>query len=317
MWRSDTKYTELESNNLKCYMLFYKIIYANILLLMSKFVFLHLEFIKIIIIDYMDKQSILKRVIIRLDISGISDIKDWISKSERYIQEEYFEQFKNGFRNNFQVDITNPEDIAQSLSIPVSAIEKEPIYIYTKFRKNSASIIAKLEITRFYILFDIQCSKEYKTVQPYIDCILDLYKSLSETHKFAQIERVGIRKINGLETEEFKKGFDVFVPTIYATDCDSIKEMKIYKKDYFDFLYNPEQGFKCNFKRGIKFNEKTKKYQFILDIDGYVDKIGIDRLLVKSSEELREIMCSLINKNIYSIFENSITPEFKAEISHE
>ena len=84
-----------------------------------------------------------------------------------------------------------------------------------------------------------------------------------------------------------------------------------------DFLYNPEQGFKCNFKRGIKFNEKTKKYQFILDIDGYVDKIGIDRLLVKSSEELREIMCSLINKNIYSIFENSITPEFKAEINHE
>ena len=107
----------------------------------------------------MEKQSILKRVIIRLDISGISDIKDWISKSERYIQEEYFEQFKNGFRNNFQVDITNPEDIAQSLSIPVSAIEKEPLYLslvtsvsYTLSLETNSTKVPIFKLFRFSTL---------------------------------------------------------------------------------------------------------------------------------------------------------------------
>ena len=101
------------------------------------------------------ERNLLKNVLIRLDYSGIDDIQKAISNNEQFFG-RHFGVYTRGKANNASLDLTNVDDIAKTLSIPVREIKSETVHTYSEWKGGQHDDV-KLSITSYYTTLNVAC----------------------------------------------------------------------------------------------------------------------------------------------------------------
>ena len=81
---------------------------------------------------YSLEENLLRKILIRVDYTGVTTIDSWIEKIKVDFIKDYFDRYIKHLNNNAKIDLSNLGDISKSLSIPVTEIVREPIHTFTE-----------------------------------------------------------------------------------------------------------------------------------------------------------------------------------------
>ena len=265
---------------------------------------------------YSLEENQLKKVLIRIDYSGVTTIEKWVEVIKSSFIKDYFDKYFKRIHNNAKIDLSRIEDLSQSLSIPISEIIKEPIHTFTdsKFKDREDKI--QLDITGFYLALTIDC-KKYKNIDLYIEFISNLIKLLLDSDSYIQIKRIGIRKIGGAEFNSIDEIYDTYEKESVFCKLIDKTDVKIADREYTD-RFLKRNDVKINYTRlcrGIKVcgNEKI---QVILDMDGYIDEYLIGQNSYKFPQDIENVMKSKINDYLFELFKDSVTVKYLENHGH-
>lgn len=265
---------------------------------------------------YSLKENQLKKVLIRIDYSGVTMIEKWIEEIKASFLKKYFEKYFKRIHNNAKIDLSRIEDISQSLSIPISEIIKEPIHSFTDSKFEDRDDSVQLDITGFYLALTIDCCN-YQNIDIYIEFISNLIKLLLESDSYIQIKRIGIRKIGGTEFETIDDIYNVYEKSVVFCKLIDKTDIKIANREYTDrFLKNNVT--KINYTRlcrSIKV-EGIEKIQVILDMDGYIDEYLIEQNSFKFPQDIEIVMKNKINDYLFELFKDSVTLNYLENYGH-
>ena len=251
------------------------------------------------------ERNLLKNVLIRLDYSGIDDIQKAISNNEEFFK-QHFGCYTRGKKNNASIDLTNVDDIAKTLSIPVREINSETVHTYSEWKGGQHDDV-KLSITSYYTTLNVAC-RDYKTIDEYLAFIKELIVLMYGIYSFMDIKRIGIRKLGGDTFDSIEQMFYVYKSDLFfGQDID--QTAKFLQREYTDRYAFADGSMKVNYSRNYRLRvvDGQDKCQAMLDIDGYVDESNISRYDVKGN--LIEVL-EFINTNIDKVFFNSVTQEY-------
>ena len=116
---------------------------------------------------YSLEENLLRKILIRVDYTGVTTIDSWIEKIKVDFIKDYFDRYIKHLNNNAKIDLSNLGDISKSLSIPVTEIVREPIHTFTESKFEDREDKMQLDITSFYTTVSIDCIK-YKNIYIYI-----------------------------------------------------------------------------------------------------------------------------------------------------
>lgn len=249
----------------------------------------------------------LKRVIIRYDFKGVTSIDAWISEIKTKYCSKLFREYSIGEHGKATIDINNLEEISERLSIPLSEVSRQPLHQFYGSTFDGLQDVVQLEITNYSITLVIEC-RNYISIEPYLNFINNLALSLLETDAFIRIERIGIRKLDGFQFNDWGDLEQNLNKDVIGSLNDMIKDTALFR-EYSDSWYWNEFKSKINFKRKIRNVQLVSEdhvYQIVLDMDAYSDQetiqiqdgINADFLI---SETKR------LNDALFEIFKNSIT----------
>lgn len=249
------------------------------------------------------ERNLLKNVLIRLDYSGIDDIQKAISNNEHFGR--HFGVYTRGKANNASLDLTNVDDIAKTLSIPVREIKSETVHTYSEWRGEQHDDV-KLSITSYYTTLNVAC-RDYKTIDEYLAFIKELIDMMYGIYSFMDIKRIGIRKLGGDTFDSIEQMFHVYKRELFfGQDID--QTARFLQREYTDRYAFADGSMKVNYSRNYRLRvvDGQDKCQAMLDIDGYVDESNISRYDVK--DDSMKVL-EFINTNIDAVFFYSVTKE--------
>lgn len=204
------------------------------------------------------KYNFLKKVIIRIDYNGILDLD--MDYTVRNIKDELYDNgfkiFQEGFVNQVDFEIKDPELIETQMMIPVNELKKAKSYNFS-----SEDMSQSIQITKYFTILNIDFGK-YITFETYGKLFSIIVKHLKDSNKFLKILRIGLRKINN------------------CILLDIAKLNEYFEERYFENIIQPFSGESyelnlVNSQRSDSFHIKDKDVnlirflsQGILDIDG-------------------------------------------------
>ena len=147
------------------------------------------------------RANMLRKVLIRIDYDGVTDINEWIKlfKENRELS-SYFQKYTKGVQNQATISLSNMEEIAASRSIPLSTFQSEPLHRFSDavFKEDGVqredNIV--MDVTSLFLTFSIDCVN-YKNMDVYISFLNKYIKAFLENDKYIVIQRIGVRKLGG------------------------------------------------------------------------------------------------------------------------
>lgn len=260
---------------------------------------------------YSLQENQLKKVLIRVDYSGVTQIENWVENIKTSFIKDIFGNYFKRINNNATLDLSNLTEIAKKQSIPISEIIKEPVHTFTESKFSDREDIVTLDITSLYFILSIECVK-YKSIDPYIELISQLIENLLSSDSFIQIKRIGIRKIGGHEFDTLEEVYQVYEKDIVFCNLIENDDINMINREYTDRFFKTKEQIKINYSRlcrNIKIKDKNK-VQVILDMDGYIDDFIITKNNYKFPEETKNILADKINNYLFELFKNSVTLKY-------
>lgn len=252
------------------------------------------------------RSSLLRQIIIRADYSSLTDLNGFIMKLKSI---EWFQRLFAGYRlvraNNFNLQIT-PKNIEERF-IPLEVNETGNIHRFFDYKIGPIPSVV-MDISPTFICLTIECNDKYDTIDLYIDSIVDIIAVLKEYDSYVQIERLGIRKIDGKDYQSLEEAYKTF-EVMESLKNDIIGNAGPIKKVYTDSFLSKDANLKVNFTRGLEcFPDGT--IRCILDMDGYVDSSLISLEEVKTKEGIESLLKNKINNELFKLFKASVTETF-------
>lgn len=259
-------------------------------------------------------KNIMKSVFFRLDYQGVIDAEDVLKK----FNEEFPNKFKKlitTYQNQVDFNLTNIDEISETLSIPVKELVRQEIYQFSKntFGKDEAI----LTISKYFSTFVVNC-KDYVSIDEYLDFFSNFADFLIEICDYLEIRRIGLRKISGKIYRNPNEIFHDFEKKYYNFDFD--QPYKSIRNQYLDFLKKEDDPITVNylrsFKQGYLFDQETNENvpasEVQLDIDGYISD---DYLLKQDLKKglVKSLFASINNEHLFKIFKMSVTEDFLNE----
>lgn len=267
---------------------------------------------------YCLEENLLRKVLIRIDYSGVTNIDNWIESIKIDFIKNYFNRYSKHLNNNAKIDLSNLGDISKSLSIPVSEIIREPVHTFIDSKFNGRTDKVRLDITAFYTTLSIDCFN-YKNIDVYIDFIEKLISHLLSSDSYIQIKRIGIRKIGGDEFEDVESVYNVFEKEQFLCKLiDSSSDINVINREYTDRFLNKEQDVKINYTRLCRsvLVGDSCKIQVILDMDGYIDEGIIQKNGYEYPRDLKKSLSDNINDYLFELFKNSVQETYLLKHGH-
>lgn len=226
----------------------------------------------------------MKTVIIRLDYAGVIDNQELVKIFDK--------RFPSAFRSRqeihnseFTINLRGDDlkDISDTLSVPVSVIQKERVYRYQGLKDVACEVT--LDISQYYLCMTINCQNNYDGLDKYIECFKGAISVFAEKNSYFQPKRLGLRKIrveNKPRIEDFTSIFETFVFNIPGYSLASSLNLKT---KYYDYIECPDMNnLRFNINRAINRLEKRSDqgisylYQSVLDIDAYYKSDTLNRI---------------------------------------
>lgn len=266
---------------------------------------------------YSLKENLLRKILIRIDYTGVTTIDGWIESIKTNFIKDYFDRYIKHLNNNAKIDLSNMGDISKSLAIPITEIVREPIHTFTESKFANREDKVQLDITSFYTTVSIDCI-HYQNIDAYIDFIVELLTSLLKSDTYIQIKRIGIRKIGGTEFNSKAVINDVFEEEQFFCKLVDDSDIEMVNREYTDRFVRKNPDVKINYTRLCRaINIKGEnKIQVILDMDGYVD----ERIILKNDyqypRDLKDVFTININGYLFELFKNSVREKYLKEHGH-
>lgn len=260
---------------------------------------------------YSLQENQLKKILIRVDYSGVTQIENWVENIKTSFIKNIFGNYFKRINNNATLDLSNLTEIAKKQSIPISEIIKEPVHTFTESKFSDREDIITLDITSLYFILSIECVR-YKSIDPYIELISQLIENLLSSDSFIQIKRIGIRKIGGHEFDTLEEVYQVYEKDIVFCNLIENDDINMINREYTDRFFKTKEQIKINYSRlcrNIKIKDKNK-IQVILDMDGYIDDFIITKNNYKFPEETKNILADKINNYLFELFKSSVTLKY-------
>lgn len=130
---------------------------------------------------YSLNKNLLKSVLVRVDYTGVTGVDRWVDENKVFMYNA-FDEYNRGVNNNARLDLSNMEEVAKTLSIPVSEIKKETQHIYTSCKLKHAdeeqvTDNVKMIVTSYYMTFYVVC-KGYKNIDAYLAFLTGFFNKL-------------------------------------------------------------------------------------------------------------------------------------------
>lgn len=260
------------------------------------------------------RSGLLKNVLIRIDYTGINNIDTWIEEKQDFLS-EYFSCYERGSNNNAKVEFTNIDDIAKSLSLPVSEIRKETIHSYSEWRKGNTDDV-RLSITSYYITLNIVCNN-YTTIDNYLDFISLYISAISSKYSFLTIQRVGIRKIGGKSFPQIDDMCEIYRPELFFGE-DISRDSHPLQREYSDMYLLNDNSLKVNYRRLYKCQKMREedRHLTLLDLDCYVDQYNIGKYAYDIKRDCIAIL-KMLNTHLFQLFYDSVQVFFIEKCQNE
>lgn len=260
---------------------------------------------------YSLKKNLLKSVLIRVDFTGVSGLERWVDENRDFMFTT-FGDYSKGYNNNARLDLNNLEDVAKTLSIPVSEVTKETQHIYTLCKLGTEDEV-KMTLTSYFMTFYVLC-KNYKNIDVYLDFINRFFEQFVKISEYMKVRRIGIRKISGKPFESIDQAYQVFKPELFFGNS-LFDGFRITQREYKDYYILPDNSMRVNYTRMFREQNTPNgvRYAFVLDTDCYVDEYLIKENNYDLPAKIGEIMTQ-INNHLFELFYNSVQ---KSYIEHQ
>ena len=266
---------------------------------------------------YSLKENQLKKILIRVDYSGVTTIDNWVESIKSGFIKPYFASYIKKIRNNATMDFSNLEEISRTLSIPISEIIKEPIHAFSDSKFEGCEDKVALDITSLSLTLSINCV-HYKNIDPYVKFMIQLIQKLLDSDSYIQIKRIGLRKIGGCEFVDMDAVYKVYEKDVVFCRLIGEEDIEMANREYTDRFLRKKEQIKVNYSRLCR-NIRIKgedKIQVILDMDGYVD----DELIVQNKyqipQDMESVLFDKINSYLFELFKNSVTFDYLKSHGH-
>lgn len=256
--------------------------------------------------------TILKKVVIRMDFIGLTDIIGCVDKLKNVMNGK-FTKFRPIKNNNYNVELNTLSNSEQPLNVN---LERKTLYLFTE------SIIgpskANFMLGPDFAYIEINCSEDYEGCDRYIKLMAEAIDAILKFDTFISVKRLGLRKVDlekfdnvaemnrSLETpiwENYKLG-DAFFPL---------------KKVYSDLLYQKNVNTVFRIQRIVQevLENEQKKIQYTFDIDSYKD----GNLLVlddfSTVSRIENTLLEQMNEPVFKYFIATFKEQYIDKFYHE
>lgn len=263
------------------------------------------------------QHNLLKKVIIRIDYTGLVTATGIVDALKKEYLRTYFDSFYKKYVGQAKLNVSDLNSIAKTLMIPVEDLKNEPLYVFTATPFPNTNDSVAMEVSAYYTAMSITCCM-YKSIDPYRNLLVEYVEFLRENEIAFRINRLGIRKASGDLFDDADSLSQTYEPTIFYGLLPDEK-MGLINKEYLDCFYNENQDIKVNYKRAITSvmdSERNRKLQAGLDIDVYVDS----EIVQKKGLDLKEHFAQefdRLNEYQFVLYRNSVTEQYLAQTNHE
>jgi len=256
----------------------------------------------------------MRQVIMRLDFSGILDLKDII---DQILHDETFRnmapRLQEVYHNEMKVQLREDDlkVISKTLSIPINVIERTKILRFTGFQKSMGlknEVI--LDVSRFFLCLSVSCRGDYDGFDKYATIFIMALNLIKSNANFTP-QRLGLRKNRVQNFDSIHDIFNVFQKSTFCVmsdlelDCIAGK----HYTDFYRFAVKRDLHIRNRREINIVRNEEQQKdiFQTILDIDCFYKGDFIE------TEDIQNLL-TIANEEDFRVYKTSMNPNFIEQI---
>ena len=259
------------------------------------------------------RSDLLKKIIIRIDYTGIPSITEWI---EQFMKDEnlcgkFGDYDKGKSMNKATFRFSNLNDVADTLAIPLDELKKETIHSFSSPQFAGHEDDVAMDITSYLTTFTISC-KNYSMIDDYLQYLCMYMLKQKSYCTYLKVARIGIRKIGGCVFRDVDDIGKIFNRNLFFGSIIDEPASTAHEINYSDSFIDRDFKIKVNYGRMCREVVDTNQnslYQVLMDIDGYVDNEIIMQEKLQLPESIKEVMES-INNCLFKLFKYSVNEDF-------
>lgn len=252
----------------------------------------------------------LKKVIIRFDFTGLSNLEAWISLIKVKFCADIFSDYSFGSFSCPSYDINVICELAELLDIPAKDLTDMKMHVFSHGKIEGYSDNLTLSISKVSVELQVDCNN-YSSIDPYTNFMIDLMGSLFKADQFVALKRFSIRKTDGFMYRNMEDVETNLESRLFFNE--TIKLPVGYESHYIDRFECKAFCLKVNNSRLFRFAKRygSDIYQAILDIEAYADnQIRDFRTKSDNFDKWLKDMATDLNDCLFNMFLNSVTPKY-------
>lgn len=259
------------------------------------------------------KYNFLRRVIIRIDYAGVLDIEleETVKALKEHLHDVGFVKFGEGYINEVDFEIKDPELIETQLAIPISELKKNKSFNFA-----TEDMSQTVQITKFFTLINVDFGK-YIKFEAFGKIFSEIVKIIKCKNKFVRILRIGLRKINHCFLLDISKLNEYFNEKHFNNSAENLNIADItidlsnsQKIDSFS-IGDRDVNLIRFLSQGIinKDGDEKQAYQVVLDIDVYTKDEELFDKIIEDSEKTNDEIIKM-NDIVFKIYVQMLKNEF-------
>lgn len=250
------------------------------------------------------KSSILKKVIIRIDFMGLTDIVGCVDSLKKVMHGK-FNIFKPISNKNYNVELPG---VNNKKGVNVN-LEERTFYQFSDSQIGTSK--ANFVLGTDFAIIDVSCDSHYEGCDEYIKLMAESIDCILKFDTFISIQRIGLRKFDVAEfesEEEMEKAIECSIWNNYKRDSAYVP----LKKTYLDLLYQKDVSTVFRIQRIIQMivNDDQKKYQYSFDIDSYKNESLINKDDFASEKSIKNMISKQMNEPVFNYFIDTFTEQY-------
>lgn len=257
------------------------------------------------------KSTILKKVIIRIDFVGLTDIMSCVTSLKRDVMKGKFKKFREIKNKNYNVELNSPNS-SQPFNVNM---EKKIMFQFSECVIGPSN--ANFMLGPEFAYLEIECSEDYEGCNEYIKLMASAIDCILNFDSFISVKRLGLRKIDVALFDDVK----MMNQSIEIPIWENYKLAPAYfplKKSYSDLLFQKDVNTIFNIQRFIQeidVNEE-RKIQYVLDIDCYKNVNLIVASDFSTTNSIEKIISVQMNEPIFKYFIETFTEQYINKFYH-
>lgn len=244
------------------------------------------------------RSDMLKLVIFRFDISGVTDFSAFIGKlkSAEFMHKAFY---RMKHLSNSRCVPFDKNSFSENGTLPLSENIQSGIYQFYDCHLEQNSD-ARLDVTANSISLSIRCDGAYEGSGKYTKFMVKIFDTLVPLNSYVYCNRIGIRKIDSVDVADIKSissYFDNnFVVVKDFLDSNNISEStktSIFLND--DIRYNIVQHIS-------KRNEN--RYHVVFDVDAHIDDDDSVNRVISGPAQLYNLLYVDMQDKMFDFFKN-------------